>query len=88
MLMKLRNSLTSWLWRKPLLLLELLVLSGLLTACATPSPGSTAAPCPTPPAVPQLPATLTKPVSPESYSERARKSIEAWQQKLTGSETK
>lgn len=88
MLMKLRKSLTNWLWRKPLQLLELLVLSGLLTACATPLPGSTAAPCPTPPAAPRLPATLAKPVSPESYSERARKSIEAWQQKLTGSETK
>jgi len=85
--MKLRESLTNWLWRKPLLLLELLVLSGLLTACATPSPGSTAAPCPTPPAAPRLPDTLAKPPPPESYSERARTNIEAWQRKLTEVET-
>lgn len=87
MLMRLKGSLTNWLWRKPLLLLELLVLSGLLTACATPSPGSTPAPCPTPPAAPQLPATLAKPVPAESYSERAQRNIEAWQRKLTDSET-
>lgn len=86
MLMKLKGSLTNWLWRKPLLLLELLVLSGLLTACATPSPGSTPAPCPAPPAAPRLPATLAKPVSPESYSESAQRRIQAWQQKLIDTE--
>lgn len=88
MLMTLKESLTSWLWRKPLLLLELLLLSGLLTACATPSPVLTPAPCPMPPAAPRLPATLAKPVSPESYSESAQRRIQAWQQTLTGSETK
>lgn len=88
MLMQLKQSLTNWLWRKPLLLLELLLLSGLLTACATPSPVLTAVPCPTPPAVPRLPATLAKPVSLESYSETAQRRIQTWQQTLTDSATK
>jgi hypothetical protein len=68
-----------------LLLLGLLVLSGLLGACATKSPASTPA---QPPQVPKPPATLMKPASPESYLERAQRNIETWQQKLTGSATK
>lgn len=63
----------------------LLVLSGLLSACATRSPGSMPV---QPPAMPRPPASLMKPVSQESYSERAQKNTLTWQQKLTESETK
>lgn len=65
--------------------IALLVLSGLLSACATKLPASTPV---QPPAMPKPPASLMKPVSPESYLERARKNMETWQQQLTGSETK
>ena len=65
--------------------IALLVLSGLLQACATRSPASIPV---QPPAMPKPPASLMKPVSPESYSERAQKNTSTWQQKLTASETK
>ena len=68
-----------------LLLLALLVLSGLLGACATKSPASTPV---QPPQAPKPPPSLMKPVSPESYLERAQKNIEAWQLMLTGSAIK
>lgn len=78
---------TTWAKLKLLLLLELLVLSGLLTACATKSPDSTPALPHQPAAIPALPATLAKPPSPESSLERAQKNIEEWRRKLTNSAT-
>lgn len=65
--------------------LALLVLSGLLSACATKSPGSIPV---QPPRTPVPPASLMKPVSPESYSDRAARDTQGWQQKLMDSETK
>ncbi len=54
-----------------------LLLSGLLTSCATPSP-----PCestlPTPPEKPQL----QQPLPQESYLNRVQRNIEAWEQQL------
>lgn len=76
---------TNWLNAKLYPVLALLLLSGLLTACATKSPAS----MPVQPQPTQKPpATLMKPVPPGTYSETAQKNIQAWQQKLTGSETK
>lgn len=63
----------------------LLMLSALMQACATPSPPSMPV---QPPQIPAPPPSLMKPAPPASYSERARKNIEQWQQTLTGSLTK
>lgn len=76
---------TNWLNVKLYPMIALLVLSGLLQACATRSAVSMPV---QPPATPKPPATLMKPVSPGSYSEAAQKNIETWQKQLTGSEIK
>ncbi len=76
---------TSWLNARLYRVIALLVLSGLLTACATRSPGSTPV---QPPAIPKPPASLMKPVPPESFSAAAARNTQEWQRKLTSSETK
>lgn len=70
---------------KPIKRLALLLLSALLASCATRSPDSTPV---QPPLAPKLPPTLAKPVSLESFLDRAQKDIEQWRKKLTESETK
>ncbi len=70
---------------KPNTVFASLLLSSLLMGCATPSPVSIPV---QPPATPRLPDTLAKPPSQESYLERARQNIEAWQQKLMDSVSK
>lgn len=66
-------------------LLALIVLPALLQGCATKSTVSIAESCPV---IPSPPASLMKPESQESYSDRARASAEASQKRLTASETK
>lgn len=56
-----------------------------LAGCATTSPASTPVAAPT---IPQPPASLMTPPEPESFLERARADIEAWRNRLMGSETK
>ena len=56
-----------------------------MVGCATKSPDSMPV---QPPKIPPLPPTLAKPAPQESYLERARMNIEAWQKKLTSSESK
>lgn len=65
--------------------LALLLLSALLPACATKSTGSMAEICPRTPA---LPASLAKPVPPETYSEDAPKRIDGWTSELKASAIK
>lgn len=71
--------------RFPQRTLALVTLAALLTACATKLPDSIPV---QPPRIPPPPATLMKPPSPESYSERASRSIKEWLQTLTDSESK
>jgi hypothetical protein len=75
------NKLTS----RKLWLPVLLTLTVLLPGCATKSTDSTVV---QPPQPPTLSPSLAKPVPPESFLERARRDIEEWRQRLTGSETK
>lgn len=65
--------------------LALCVLSMLLASCAAPSPALTVV---APLRMPALPPSLAKPVSPESYSERALASTRNWQGRLMASEPK
>lgn len=76
--MKLTRSKPNW-W------FALLLPSVLLAGCATRSPDSTPA---QPLQAPKLPPSLARPVSPDSYLERAQRSIEEWRKRLTDSETK
>lgn len=66
-------------------LLALLLLSALMTGCATKSPASMPVQSPQ---IPAPPPSLMKPVPRESYLGRALKDIEQWQQTLKDSSTK
>lgn len=70
---------------KRLCLTVLFLASGLLLGCATKSTDSMPV---QPPKIPSLPPALQKPVSQESYLDRAQRNIEAWRKKLTDSEIK
>lgn len=66
----------------------LLLATLLLSACAAPLSASTGVTCPPPPEIPDLPPSLKVPPQRESYLEAVLKNIEAWELRLTGSETR
>jgi len=70
---------------RPCSLPVLLLLTSSLAACATKSTDSMPV---QPPQIPSLPPSLAKPVSPESYLERAQTDIGTWRERLTNSATK
>ena len=67
------------------MLLALIVLPALLQGCATKSTVSIAESCPV---TPSPPDTLMKPEKQESYLDRVQRNTEAWEKRLTASETK
>lgn len=63
----------------------MLLLAALTQGCATKSPDSMPV---QPLRIPKPAPTLMKPVSPESYLERAQRNTQSWHSTLIGSETK
>ncbi len=68
--------------------LVMLLLPLLCAACAPKLPASTSAPIPTQQTMPALPPALAKPPPPESFSQKALKRIQSWQQRLTACATR